>query len=48
VIRPTTQNVREDEALRTAVLGALRDMSLEELLTLSLPLRHLVRHFRPR
>jgi hypothetical protein len=45
---PTVQQGRDDEALRAAVLDALSDMSLDELLTLSLPLRHLVRHFRPR
>jgi len=45
---PRAQHGREDEALRVAVMGALGDMSLDELLSLSLPLRHLVRHFRPR
>ena len=48
VCRPTVQQGREDESLRAAVLGTLSDMSLDELLTLSLPLRHLVRHFKPR
>jgi len=48
VLDPSTQHGREDEALRVAVMGALGDMSLDELLSLSLPLRHLVRHFRPR
>jgi hypothetical protein len=38
----------EGETFRTAVLAALSDMSLEELLSLSLPLRHLARHFKPR
>lgn len=42
------QHGPEDETMRAAVLAILSEMSLDELLTLSLPLRRVVRHFRPR
>jgi hypothetical protein len=48
VSRPSTQASGEDVQMRSAVLGVLGEMSLDELLCLSVPLRHLVRHFRPR
>jgi hypothetical protein len=48
VISPALPHVLEDAALRAAVLGTLGEMALDELLTLSVPLRHVVRHFRPR
>ncbi|MEO8494959.1 MAG: hypothetical protein ABI614_07805 [Planctomycetota bacterium] len=37
-----------DEEVRSAVIGCIQDMSLAEIESLSIPLRHVLTHFRPR
>ncbi len=47
-IRASHTTVSEDMALRAPLLAAIGEMSVEELKSLSIPIRYVLRHFVPR